>query len=93
MARYYSIQENGQVTLPADWREKHGLKKGDVVTFLETDRGLLIQPRQDSIQQALEDIGAALEERGLTLEELIERGRAIRGDLLREHYGLDSDHA
>ena len=43
--RLYTIQENGQVTLPIEFRQKFGLKKGDVVVFKETEEGLLISPR------------------------------------------------
>jgi AbrB family looped-hinge helix DNA binding protein len=33
MKRTYRIQENGQITLPAEWRDRLGLKKGDLVEF------------------------------------------------------------
>ena len=84
----YVIQENGQVTLPAEWREKYGLKKGDVVVFEETEKGLLINPRQALAMSLLDEIGEALEEKGVTLDELIERGREIRGEMVEEKYGL-----
>ncbi len=90
MKRIYSIQENGQVTLPSEWREKYGLKKGDAVAFVETDQGLLVLPKQAVVLDALEDIGDALKERGVTLDELIERGRNIRAQILKEQYGLDA---
>jgi bifunctional DNA-binding transcriptional regulator/antitoxin component of YhaV-PrlF toxin-antitoxin module len=40
--RPYVIQENGQVTLPIEFRRRHRLEKGDVVIFEETSDGLLI---------------------------------------------------
>ena len=91
--RTYIIQENGQVTLPVEWREKYGLKKGDVVLFEETEEGLLISPRQALAMKLLDEMGEALEEKGITLEELIERGREIRDEMVEEKYGLNAKDA
>jgi AbrB family looped-hinge helix DNA binding protein len=82
------IQEKGQITLPAALRRRLGLKKGDLVAVTETTGGILITPRETVATQALSEIGAALKEQGLTLDDLIERGRAIREDLVREQYDL-----
>ncbi|NPV08230.1 MAG: AbrB/MazE/SpoVT family DNA-binding domain-containing protein [Anaerolineae bacterium] len=84
MPKAYTLQENGQVTLPAEWREKHGLKKGDLITFIETEEGLLVQPREVVAMRLLDKIGQALKERGIELDELIEDGRDIREELIRE---------
>ena len=87
------VQEKGQVTLPADVRRKFGLQKGDLVSVVETPEGILITPQALLAAQALDRIGEALREQGLSLDELIESGRAIRGDLLREQYGIEPDDA
>ncbi len=84
------VQEKGQVTIPAEIRRKWGLKKGDLVAFVETEQGVLISP-QDIAMDALDRIGEALKEKGLTLEELMESGREIRGKLLEKEYGLKSE--
>lgn len=81
------IQEKGQVTLPADLRRNLGLKKGDLVAVTQTPKGLLITPQEVVASQALEEIGEALRAQGLTLEDMIERGRAIRGQMRQEKYG------
>ena len=85
------VQEKGQVTIPTEIRKKLGLKKGDYVAFVETERGVLIAPREVVAQDALERIGEILRENGVTLEELMERGHDIRGELLKEQYGIDSE--
>jgi AbrB family looped-hinge helix DNA binding protein len=85
------VQGKGQVTIPREIRKKLGLKKGDYVAFAETDRGVLIAPREVVAQDALERIGEILRENGVTLEELMERGHDIRGELLKEQYGIDSE--
>lgn len=39
------LQADGQVTLPGEFREKYGLKKGDEAVFREIAGGLLIDAR------------------------------------------------
>jgi AbrB family looped-hinge helix DNA binding protein len=38
------IDAAGQIVLPLDWREKFGLKPGDAVRVIETEKGLVIIP-------------------------------------------------
>ena|SRR3989344_1118677 len=84
------VQEKGQVTLPADVREKLGLKKGDLVAVMETEGGIFISPQQAVANQALDKIGEVLREKGLSLEALIESGRMERGNILEKKYGIRS---
>ena len=85
------VQEKGQVTIPAKIRRKLGVKKGDLVAFIETERGILISPRKVVAMEALDRIGKALKERGISLEELIDSGQEIRGQLLEEQYGIRAE--
>lgn len=85
------IQEKGQVTLPSEVRKKLGLKKGDLVAIEETEKGILITPQEVLAIEALNRIGAELNKQGVTLEEMIESGREIRGQILKEKYGIDPD--
>jgi AbrB family looped-hinge helix DNA binding protein len=86
-----TIQENGQITLPADFRKRYGLKKGDLVVFKETEEGLLISPRESLAIKLLDEIGEALEEKGISLDELIESGREIRQEIYEQKYARNSD--
>jgi antitoxin PrlF len=85
------VQEKGQVTIPAEIRRKLGLKKGDLVAFVETEQGVLISPQKIIAMDALDKIGEVLKEKGLTLEELMESGREIRGKRLEEEYRLKGE--
>lgn len=82
------VQEKGQVTIPLEIRQRLNLKKGDLVTFVETEDGVLIKPAEVIVSEALDEIGKALKDKGISLEELIERGREIRGKLIEEKYGI-----
>ena len=84
------VQEKGQVTLPSELREKLGLKKGDLVSVVETNEGVLISPQEIVATKALDRIGDALKGKGLSLEELIESGRETRGAIMEKKYGLKS---
>jgi antitoxin PrlF len=85
------VQEKGQVTIPAEIRKKLGLKKGDLVAFVETEQGVLLSPQEVIASEALDQVGRILREKGLTLEELMESGREIRGKLVEEEYGSEAE--
>ena len=89
----YTIQENGQVTLPLEFRKKYGLKKGDVVIFKETDDGLLISARETLAMNLLDEIGEVLEEKGIALDELLAAGRDIRQEIYDEKYTRNQNQA
>jgi AbrB family looped-hinge helix DNA binding protein len=80
------VQEKGQVTIPLEIRQKLNLKKGDLVTFVETEDGVIIKPAEVIVMDALDKIGKALKDSGVSLEEFIERGREIRGEIVEGTY-------
>ena len=90
--RLSTIQEKGQVTIPADLRKKLDLRKGDQVVFTETEEGILISSREAAAIKALEKLSLMLREKGLTLEELTESSEAVRTDLVKEMYELDPNN-
>lgn len=86
--RLLPVEDDGRVMLPADLREKLGLKRGDMVTAIETPDGVLLTSRQTAIEQDLAQVDDELRKYGLSLDELVESGREIRGQISRERYGL-----
>jgi len=86
-----TVQKRGQVTIPTELRRKFGIEEGGVVAFIETGEGILISPRDVLAMDALDRIGEALKKQGITLEELIESGREIRGEIIKEEYGLETE--
>ncbi len=84
------IREKGQITLPAEIRRKYNLKEGDLIGFQETPEGILISPKAVIAARLLDEMSAKLRESGVTLEEMLESGREIRGELLKEMYGIDA---
>lgn len=85
-AQAIRMQEKGQVTIPLEIRKKLGLKKGDLVTFVETDAGILIKPAEVIVSQALDELNQILQENDVSLEELMDQARKTRRKLARvEH--------
>lgn len=82
------VRDRGQITLPRLIREKLHLKKGDLVAFVETEKGIVIQPAGVVINAALDAIGKELRDQRVTLEDLMEQERNVRGELLQEFYGI-----
>jgi AbrB family looped-hinge helix DNA binding protein len=82
------VQEKGQITIPTIFRKKLNLRKGDLVTFVETTDGVLIKPAAVILKDALDELGSALKADGITLEDLMERSHKIREQLVEEMYGL-----
>jgi len=87
------VQEKGQVTIPLEIRRRLNLKKGDLVTFIETDEGVVIRPVEVLVSSALDEIGRALREKGVSLEELLESVRLARSDLIEEEYNLSESQS
>lgn len=87
----YTIQENGQVTLPKELRREYGLHKGDTVVFERTDEGWIVRKDEPDPMKLLDALGEILAARGVTLEELIASGRDIRGEIVREQYEIEVD--
>ncbi len=82
----YTMQANGQVTLPLSFRKRYNLKKGDVIVFDETEQGLVIKLRETLVMNKLDEIGKGLQAKGLSLEDLIESGASIRQAIYEEKY-------
>ena len=78
--RVSRMQKKGQVTVPLEFRNRLGLKVGDLVVFTETDEGVVLQSRRTRAVELMDKIGQILQEDNVTLEELIEAAREARKD-------------
>ena len=65
---YAKIQQKGQITLPASFREEYHLEKGDMVIFIDTEDGILIKPAKLVLAESLDAIGKELREKGVNLD-------------------------
>ncbi|MBU0979140.1 MAG: AbrB/MazE/SpoVT family DNA-binding domain-containing protein [Patescibacteria group bacterium] len=84
----YSLQRNGQVTLPMDFRRKYDLDEGDPIVFLEVPEGLLISKKQSLSLKLLDQMREKLEDQGVTLEDLLADSKKIKKQMAQKKYGL-----
>ena len=82
------VQEKGQVTIPQAIRRRMKLKKGDLVTFIHTENGVVIK----SLDLAADDMLSALEKslnaRGVRLDAVLERAQRAGAESLAKEFGL-----
>ena len=80
-----TIQANGQVTLPKEFRRRYNLQRGDKIVFKELESGeLQISLKDTLVLNKMEALGEALKAKGITWEELIAEGEAIRQEMYEE---------
>ena len=65
-----------------------GLNEGSAEFVLYED-----PPSANRRPDVLDEIGRALKEKGISLEELLDRGREIRGELVEDEYDLRNTSA
>jgi len=82
------VQEKGQVTIPRDLRRKLRLKKGDMVTFMETPQGVVIRSLGQAVQEMQQTLETSLGQGGKRLDELLAASQELGGDQAAQSFGL-----
>ena len=85
------VQEKGQVTIPRSVRKQLNLKKGDLVTFLNTENGIVIKPLGLAADDLLETLAASLQSRGVRLDQVMARSQQVSADTLVKEFELRAD--
>lgn len=78
------------IGLPPELLAKLGLDSDDEIWAVQTDAGLLLTTREALEEREFAEVEAELGKHGLTLDEIVESGREIRSELLKEKYGIDA---
>ncbi len=78
----------GEITLPAEVREKFGFNEWTVLSMVDMgDGSILIKPYESKLTKLTEQIQKTLEEDGVTLDDLFITLREERKRLFQERYG------
>ena len=80
------LRPKRQITLPKKICEQLGIGPGDVLELSLEDSVLVARPRKVAALEALREIREAFERSGVTEEELLETGRRVRQEVIRERY-------
>ena len=83
-----TLRDRRQITLPRKVCEELGIEPGDHLELQISESGdaLIIRPSRMVALDALRAIQQALAESGITEEELLESGRQVREELVREKW-------
>ena len=81
-----TLRDKRQITLPPDICEALGVRPGDSLDVRLVGKTAVIKPSRKAALDALKEIRRAIKESGVALEELLEGGREVRREILRETY-------
>lgn len=81
-----TLRERRQLTLPREVCEALEVKPGDGLNLELLEGALLVRPSKKAALDALRAIQEAFAESGITEEELLESGRQVREELVREKW-------
>ena len=85
------VQEKGQVTIPSNIRRRLKLKKGDLVTFVATENGVVMK----TLDLAANDLLGVLEKKllvkGISLNNILDRAQNMSGEALAREFSLSTD--
>jgi AbrB family looped-hinge helix DNA binding protein len=85
------VQEKGQVTIPREIRKRLKLKKGDLVTFVITANGVVIQSLEQASSDLLWNLEKNLAARRITVDEVLAYSQENGGDQAVRKYGLNTE--
>lgn len=85
------VQEKGQVTIPRDIRRQLKLKKGDLVTFISTENGVIIKTLGSAADDLLVILGKSLNSRGIKIEQVLTRAKTTGSNQLVTEFNLSQE--
>jgi bifunctional DNA-binding transcriptional regulator/antitoxin component of YhaV-PrlF toxin-antitoxin module len=78
----------GEITLPAEIREKYGFDDWKVLSVVDVgDGSILLKPYASELTKTAEQMRKTLEEDGITLNELLQTLDEVRKEMFKERYG------
>ena len=80
------VRQRGTLTLPADLREKYGIKSGDTFRLVDLDGIFVLTPMVPMVPELAREIERMRQEAGLSIEELLTSLREQREQYHLEHY-------
>ena len=81
------IRQRGNLTLPVELRERHGIEPGDTFRILDLDGIFVLTPMTPMVPELAREIERARLEAGLDTAELLQALREQRTRYVAETYG------
>lgn len=79
------VRQRGTLTLPADLREKYGIKPGDTFRLMDLDGIFVLTPMVPMVPELAREIEHMRQDAGLSIKELLTGLREQRERYHREH--------
>ena len=86
MDKTIQVRQRGTLTLPADLREKYGIRSGDTFRLVDLDGVFVLTPMVPMVPELAREIEQMRQEAGLTTQELIVSLREQREAYYTENY-------
>ncbi len=86
MSATVQVRKRGVLTLPAEVREKYGIREGDTFRLLDLDGILVLTPMVPMVPELVREIERVREEAGLSVEEMLTGLREQRERYYQEKY-------
>jgi AbrB family looped-hinge helix DNA binding protein len=81
------VRDRGVLTLPAELREKYGIRSGDTFRLVDLDGIFVLTPMVPMVPELAREIEQARIEAGLSTDDLLRGLREQREQYRRERYG------
>jgi AbrB family looped-hinge helix DNA binding protein len=81
------VRQRGTLTLPAELREKYGIRPGDTFRLVDLDGIFVLTPKVPMVPELAREIEKAREETGFSVGELLQSLREEREKYYEEKYG------
>ena len=80
------VRQRGTLTLPADLRQRYGIREGDSFRLVDMDGVFVLSPMTPIVPELAREIEKLRAETGLTIEEMLVSLREQRERYYQEHY-------
>ncbi len=81
------IRDKGTITLPAEFRKRYGLDKGEILTMVDMGNGaVMLVPKHSEVDRLANSIDRRLKEDNVTFEDLLKTLDEERERYYEEHY-------
>ena len=89
MDKTIQVRQRGTLTLPADLREKYGIRSGDTFRLVDLDGVFVLTPMVPMVPELAREIEQMRQDAGLTTQELIASLREQRETYYTEKYNAE----
>ena len=91
MDKTVQIRQRGTLTLPAELRDKYGIRNGDIFRLVDLDGVFVLTPMVPMVPELAREIEQMRQEAGLTTQELLVSLREQHETYYTEKYDASTD--